>query len=325
MASTDMKNVLVTGAIGQIGSELTAALRERHGRDHVLATDVRELRREDRSAWEPYQVLDVTDADAIASAVDAHHVDTIYHLAAILSATGEARPDLCWRVNMGGLKNVLDVGVERGLNRIFVPSSIAVFGTGCRADDTPNDVPLQPRTVYGITKVAGELLAEYYVGRHGLDCRGVRYPGVISHLTRPGGGTTDYAVGIYYDAVRHGRYTCFVGPDTVLPMIYMPDAIKATLDLMDAPFDRLRRHADYNIAGMSFSAAELADSIRARMPDFECIYEPDHRQAIADSWPRSIDDAQARADWGWGPDYDLPSMTDDMLTNLRGRHEQGRL
>ncbi|HFD40569.1 MAG TPA: NAD-dependent epimerase/dehydratase family protein, partial [Anaerolineae bacterium] len=243
----------------------------------------------------------------------------------ILSAVGEERPQLAWNVNINGLYNLLEIARERNLVRLFCPSSIAVFGPETPRDHTPQETVLRPTTMYGVTKVAGELLCEYYVRRFGVDVRGVRYPGIISSETLPGGGTTDYAVEIFYEAVAHGRYTCFLREDTVLPMMYMPDCIKATLDLMDAPFENLKHHADFNLAAMSFSAGELVAEIKKHIPAFEIEYKPDSRQAIADSWPRSIDDSAAREEWGWQPAYDLATMTADMLDKLRKRHAEGRL
>ena len=323
MADKAMKKILVTGAVGQIGSELTMALREKHGAENVLATGRKTAPSKELLESGPFEYIDVADKATVDAVIEKYQIDTVYHMAAILSAVGEEKPWLCWDVNMNGLKNVLDVGVERGLTRIFVPSSIAVWGAGAPLDMTPNETVLKPSTMYGVTKVAGELLADYYVKRFGLDCRGVRYPGIVSHETLPGGGTTDYAVAIYYEAVKQGHYTCFVREDTVLPMMYMPDAIKATLDLMEAPFETLKHWNDFNIAAMSFSAGELAASIRKAMPDFSCDYAPDFRQAIADSWPNSIDDRAAREEWGWRPAYDLDAMTADMLAALKSKHEQG--
>lgn len=323
MANKEMKRILVTGAVGQIGSELTMALRAKHGADKVLATGRKTAPSKELLESGPFEYIDVADKQSVEAVVEKYEIDTVYHMAAILSAVGEEKPWLCWDVNMNGLKNVLDIGVARDMTRIFVPSSIAVWGEGAPLDMTPNECVLKPATMYGVTKVAGELLADYYVRRFNLDCRGVRYPGIISHETLPGGGTTDYAVAIYYDAVKQGRYECFVREDTVLPMMYMPDAIKATIDLMDAPFENLKHWNDYNIAAMSFSAGELAASIRKSMPDFTCTYEPDFRQQIADSWPNSIDDSAARAEWNWKPAYDLDAMTTDMLKALETKHEQG--
>jgi nucleoside-diphosphate-sugar epimerase len=325
MGTQAMKKILVTGAVGQIGSELTLALRQKYGGDNVIATGRKTQPSKELRDGGPFEFIDVANKDSVAEVIDRYAIDTIYHMAAILSAVGEEKPWLCWDVNMNGLKNILDLGVERKMTRIFVPSSIAVWGPGAPLEMTPNETVLKPTTMYGVTKVAGELLADYYVQRFGLDCRGVRYPGIISHETLPGGGTTDYAVAIYYDAVKQGKYTCFVREDTVLPMMYMPDAIKATIDLMEAPFEKLKHHNDFNIAAMSFSAGELAASIRKVMPEFTCEYAPDRRQAIADSWPNSIDDSAAREEWGWQPAYDLDGMTKDMLDALNAKHEQGLL
>jgi len=318
-----MERILVTGAVGQIGSELTMALREKHGPQNVVAAGHRTAPSKQLLESGPFERIDVSNKESVAAAIAKHDIDTVYHMAAVLSAVGEGNPSLCWDVNMNGLKNVLDVAVERDLTRVFVPSSIAVFGAGIPLDQTPNDTVLKPSTMYGVTKVAGELLAEYYVKRFDLDCRGVRYPGIISHETLPGGGTTDYAVAIYYDAVIKGSYECFVREDTVLPMMYMPDAIKATLDIMEAPFENLRHHCDFNVSAMSFSAGELAANIRKHIPHFTCTFKPDFRQAIADSWPNSMDDTPARSEWGWSPAYDLDAMTQDMLSALRWKHEQG--
>jgi nucleoside-diphosphate-sugar epimerase len=320
----ETKRVLMTGAAGQIGSELAEALRKKYGRDNVLVTD---LVRPPAALAEagPFELADVTDRAALDGLVARFGADTVYHLAALLSATGEKNPQKAWNVNMNGLHNVLEIGRARGLARIFSPSSIAVFGPATPREMTPQDTVLSPTTIYGVTKVAGELLCDYYVRKYGLDVRGCRYPGIISHQTLPGGGTTDYAVAIFYDAVRSGRYTCFLREDTRLPMMYMPDCLKCTLDLMDADFARLERHSSFNVTAMSFSAGELAAEIRKHIPAFEVRYEPDFRQAIADSWPASIDDSAARAEWDWEPDFDLAAMTADMLVALRKRKEAGTL
>jgi len=323
---TDFVNkILVTGAAGQIGTELTARLRQKYGQDNVLATDIKTDLPPALKNSGPYSLLDVTDANGIRDILQKNHIDTIYHMSAILSAVGEKKPQLAWDVNINGTHKILEAAREFKIKRIFVPSSIAAFGPETPRIKTPQETVLKPRTMYGVTKVAGELLCEYYVAHYGLDIRGCRYPGIISHETLPGGGTTDYAVAIFYEAVKNQRYTCFVKPETSLPMMYMPDCLKATLDLMEADFSRLRHHADFNVAGMSFTAAELADEITKHISGFTVAYEPDFRQAIADSWPQSIDDSAAREEWDWKPDYDLASMTEDMLSVLSQRHKEGRL
>ncbi|MDP6155728.1 MAG: L-threonine 3-dehydrogenase [Candidatus Thermoplasmatota archaeon] len=311
-----MEKILVTGSVGQIGSELTEELRNRYGSDNVVAMGRRTKPSEELLNSGPFVWCDITDRDKLNIIVDEYEVDTIFHMAAILSAVGEKNPQLAYRVNMNGLYNILEIAREREL-RIFGPSSIAAFGPETPRDNTPQETVLRPRTMYGVTKVAGELLCDYYFNRFGVDVRGLRYPGIISYKTLPGGGTTDYAVAIYYEAIKHGRYTCFVGPETMLPMMYMPDCIKATIDIMEAPLENLVHHSDFNVGAMSFSARELAASIKEFIPEFECSYEPDFRQAIADSWPKSVDDSAARNEWGWVPQYDLPAMTEDMLYNLR--------
>jgi len=320
----EMKRILMTGAAGQIGSELAQALRKRFGAENVLVTDVVRPPAALAEAG-PFELVDVTDKAALDGLIVKFGADTVYHLAALLSATGEKNPQKAWAVNMNGLHNVLEIGRTRSLVRIFSPSSIAVFGPTTPREMTPQDTVLGPTTIYGVTKVAGELLCDYYVLKYGLDVRGCRYPGIISHQTLPGGGTTDYAVAIFYEAVKHGRYTCFLREATRLPMMYMPDCLKCTLDLMDADFARLKHHSSFNVTAMSFSAGELAAEIRRHIPSFEVRYEPDFRQAIADSWPASIDDSAARAEWDWKPDYDLAAMTADMLDALRKRHAAGTL
>ncbi len=313
----EMKRILVTGACGQIGSELTLALRERYGHENVVASDIRTPPCAILQDSGSFEFLDVTRREALEAIVRKYRIDTIYHLAAILSATGEKNPHLAWGVNINGLYNVLEVAREHDIARVFVPSSIAVFGPETPRDPAPQETVLRPTTMYGLTKVTGELLGAYYVRRFGLDVRGVRYPGIISAETPPGGGTTDYAVEIFYEAIQHKRYTCFVREDTVLPMMYMPDCIRAAIMLMEADFSRLRHHTDFNVAGLSFSAGELAAEIKKHIPDFVCEYAPDFRQQIADSWPRTVDDRAAREEWGWAPQYDLPTMVADMLEQLR--------
>lgn len=320
MTKDQVFKVLVTGAVGQIGSELTMALRERHGGDNVIAAGHETEPSAELRNSGPFVYVDATQRHTIAAVVDEYEIDIIYHLAAILSAAGEEKPQLAWRVNIDGLLNVLEIARERQLSRLFWPSSIAVFGPEAPADNTPQETILRPTTMYGITKVAGELLCNYYVKRYGLDVRGVRYPGIISSETLPGGGTTDYAVEIFYEALENQQYACFLRKETVLPMMYMPDCIRATLMLMDADFEQLEHHADFNLAGLSFSPAELAAEIKKHIPEFEIAYEPDCRQEIADSWPRTIDDRAAREEWGWEPTYDLSTMVKDMLANLeRGK------
>jgi len=325
MPSREMKTILVTGAVGQIGSELTMALRGMYGGENVVAGVNRTQPSDTLRESGPFETVNVLDREALSAIVEKYQIDTIYHMAAILSAVGEQKPHLAWDVNINGLYNVLELARERDLVRLFCPSSMAVFGPTTPRDNTPQETVLGPSTMYGITKVAGELLCNYYFDKFGVDVRGVRYPGIISNETLPGGGTTDYAVGIYYDAIKYRKYTCFVREDTTLPMMYMPDAIKASIDLMQADIAQLKHHADYNVAAMSFSAGELAAEIRKHIPEFECTYEPDFRQEIADSWPRSLDDSAAREEWGWEPAYDLAKMTDDMLAVLGKRYAEGKL
>ena len=319
MSKRTMKRILVTGACGQIGSELTMALRERYGPENVVAAGHKTQPSEKLRASGPFVFIDVTRRETVEEVVRRYDIDTIYHLAAILSAVGEKKPQLAWRVNMDGLYNILEIAREYDLVRVFWPSSIAVFGPETPRENTPQETVLRPTTMYGVTKVAGELLCDYYFRRFGVDVRGVRYPGVISSETLPGGGTTDYAVEMFYEAIKHKRYTCFVREDTVLPMIYMPDCIKAAIQLMEADLSRLKHHNGFNLAAMSFSAGELAAEIKKHIPEFVCEYKPDFRQEIADSWPRTIDDSAAREEWGWEPSYDLAAMTADMLEKLESR------
>ena len=324
MSKDDMHRILVTGADGQIGSELTPVLRARYGRENVVATDIAEPCPALCDGG-PFEFLDVTQRGAIGAVVDRYEIDTIYHMAAILSATGERKPQLVWNVNVNGLYKILEIARERKITRVFYPSSIAAFGPETPKDDTPQETVMRPTTMYGISKVTGEMLGSYYFQRFGLDVRSVRYPGIISSETPPGGGTTDYAVEIFYEAIKHKRYTCFVREDTVLPMMYMPDCIRATIMLMEADLSQLRHHADFNLSGLSFSAGELADEIQKHIPEFVCEYKPDFRQEIADSWPRTIDDRAAREEWGWEPQHDLARMVADMLEKLGRKYEEGRL
>jgi nucleoside-diphosphate-sugar epimerase len=322
---TTMNRILMTGASGQIGSELLKILLRKHGGSNVLATDIQVLASPELRDSGPFEFLNVTDPKRLDELITKHQIDTIYHLAAILSATGEQNPHLAWDVNMNGTYNVLEAARNRKSIRVYIPSSIAAFGPETPRENTPQETVLRPKTIYGVTKVAGELLADYYVRRFDVDVRGSRFPGIISHETLPGGGTTDYAVAIFYEAVKNKRYSCFLRQDTCLPMMYMPDCLKSVLDLMEADFSKLRHHADFNLAAMSFTPAELAAEIRERIPGFTIDYRPDFRQAIADSWPKSIDDSSAREEWGWKPEYDLAAMTEDMLDVLSKRQAAGML
>jgi nucleoside-diphosphate-sugar epimerase len=315
-----MKKILVTGALGQIGSELVLELRKIYGADNVVASDIRA---NENPNFAPFEIIDVLDKNQTLEIVKKHNIDTIYHLAAILSANGEKNPNLCWDINMNGLYNILEIGREQKLTRIICPSSIAVFGPTTPRDNTPQETVLLPTTMYGVTKVAGELLCEYYVQKFGLDVRGIRYPGLISSKTLPGGGTTDYAVEIFYEAIKNKKYNCFLSKDTVLPMMYMPDAIRGTIDLARADYDSLEHHSNFNFSGISFSCQELAQAIQKHIPEFEIEYNPDFRQKIADSWPRSIDDAAAKKEWNWQPEYDLDKMTADMLKHIGQKYQNG--
>ena len=325
VSKNEMTKILVTGAVGQIGSELTLELRERYGAENVVATGHRTKPGPALRDSGPFEFIDVTRRETVEEAVEKYDIDTIYHMAAILSAVGEKNPQLAWDVNINGLYNVLEIAREREMTRIFCPSSIAAFGPDTPQDDTPQETILRPTTMYGVTKVAGELLCDYYFQRFDVDVRGVRYPGIISSETLPGGGTTDYAVEIFYEAIKHQRYTCFLREDSVLPMMYMPDCIKATIDLMEADLDRLKHHSDFNLAAFSFDPAGLVAEIQKHIPEFTCEYEPDYRQAIADSWPRTIDDSAAREEWDWEPEYDLAEMVKDMLEKLGKKYEEGKL
>jgi nucleoside-diphosphate-sugar epimerase len=312
-----LNRILVTGAGGQIGSWLVPELRRTYGDHAVLATDIRTLGVEAVAAG-PFQVLDATDVRAVGQVVMRHQADAVFHLAAILSAVGERDPRLAWHVNMTSLEAVLEVAREQGC-RVFTPSSIGVFGPESPKDPTPQDTVMRPRTVYGITKVAGELLCDYYHRRYGVDTRGVRYPGLISYGAPPGGGTTDWAVDIFYQAVEHGRYTCFLAEGTQLDMMYMPDAIRAAIGVMEAEPDRLTHRNAFNVTAMQLAPETLAAEIRKHLPEFALDYDVDPvRQSIAESWPDRIDDAAAHEEWGWKPEYDAAAMTADMLDHLKG-------
>ncbi|HHW98277.1 MAG TPA: L-threonine 3-dehydrogenase [Firmicutes bacterium] len=312
-----MKKILITGALGQIGSELTLHLRNIYGDENVVASDLKPSVPAGALENGPYEVVDVTQADQVAAAVKKHNVDQIVHLAAILSAVGEAKPTLAWNVNMGGLFNVLEVAREVGC-AVFTPSSIAAFGPSTPKDKTPQDTLQRPTTMYGVTKVAGENLCDYYFLKYGVDTRGVRFPGLISYVALPGGGTTDYAVDIYYEALRNKKYASFIAEGTYMDMMYMPDALMAISTLLEANPDKLIHRNAFNITAMSFAPEHIAAEIKKHIPEFEMTYDVDPvRQAIADSWPNSLDDSAAREEWGWNPKYDLASMTTDMLEKLR--------
>ena len=319
------EKILITGAVGQIGSELTMALRERYGNENVVACGRKTKPSEELLNSGPFEFLDITKKETIENAIKEYDINTIYNMAAILSAVGEEKPLVCWNVNINGMYNILELAREHKIKKVFVPSSITAFGPETPRDNTPQETVLKPKTMYGVTKVAGELLGDYYFKRFNIDVRGVRYPGIISSETPPGGGTTDYAVEIFYEAIKNKKYTCFVKKETELPMMYMPDCIKGTIDLMEADISRLKHHCDFNMASMSFSAEELANEIKKHIPEFECEYKPDFRQEIADTWPKSIDDSAAREEWDWNPTHDLASMTKDMLEKLTKKHEQGKL
>jgi nucleoside-diphosphate-sugar epimerase len=310
-----MEKILVIGACGQIGVELTLELRKKYGGENVIATDIKEEALMLKGTG-PFEILDATDGEATRALVKKAGVKTIYLLAALLSATGEKNPKLCWDLNMDSLRQILDLGVEEKI-KIFWPSSIAVFGKTTPRDGTPQKTIIEPTTMYGITKYAGELLCQYYFNRFGLDVRSLRYPGLISWKSEPGGGTTDYAVEIFYEALKRGEYTCFLSENTYLPMMYMDDAIRATVELMQAEAGKIKNRMSYNLSAISFSPKELSEEIIKKMPSFKISYAPDHRQAIADSWPASIDDSSAREDWGWKHEFSLSKMTEVMLENLK--------
>lgn len=304
-----MKNVLVTGAFGQIGSELVPALNKKKGVSQVIASDVRngDVR------------IDVTNIQEIEHVVKQYKIDTIYNLAGLLSAAGERDPELAWRVNLMGLKNVLDLAIKYKL-QVFWPSSIAAFGPTTPRNKTPQRTILEPTTMYGVNKVSGELLCQYYFLKYGLDIRSVRYPGLITWKTEPSDGTTEYSIAMFYEALRKGNYECFLKPKTKLPMMYIDDAIRGTIKLMDAPAKKLTVRTSYNFGAFSFSPEELVAQIKKHIPGFACTYKLDFHQAIADSWPQSIDDSQARKDWGWKHEFDLTKMTKEMLKNLQAKH-----
>lgn len=306
--------ILIIGSEGQLGSELSRAIGKRYAQAELTEADLSDKQPEKSRN---FIALDVLDRKAVLSLIEAGKFDQVYHLAAILSARGEAHPRQAWDINMNGLFNVLDACVANGVKQVYWPSSIAAFGPGTPRHQTPQTCFMDPVTVYGISKLSGELCCQYYHQRFGLDIRSLRYPGIISYTTPPGGGTTDYAVEVFYELVKTGKYTSFLGPESRLPMMYIEDALKATLDLMEAPADRLTIHTSYNLGAISFTPQELFEEIAKQWPGAKFDYAPDHRQAIADSWPASIDDAQAQADWGWKPEYNLEKLVSTMISGVK--------
>jgi nucleoside-diphosphate-sugar epimerase len=309
------QKILVIGAGGQLGSELTQGLWKLFGKGNVIATDIRGP--EGILGDGDFEILDVLNREKLSALIQKNKFSQIYHLAAVLSATGEKNPNLAWHLNMDGLINVLDASVEYKVSKVYWPSSIAAFGPTTPKIKTPQDTVMDPTTIYGITKQAGERWCEWFFRNKGLDVRSLRYPGLIGYKTKPGGGTTDYAVDIFFKALLDKKYECFLKPDTYLPMMYMDDAVKATLDVMEAPAEKIRIRSSYNVTAMSFCPAEIAAEIKKHIPEFEITYKPDFRQAIADSWPKSINDSVARIDWGWEPQFDLSEMTNDILKSLK--------
>lgn len=316
LTSKNLPNILITGALGQIGSELTAALRNKYGDGSVLATDIRT----NDSDSGMFELLNVMDRQRMSELVEKYQINQIYHLAAILSATGEKNPIGTWDLNMQSWLNVLEVAREYKIEQVFFPSSIAVYGPSAEKDPAPQDCLLDPSTVYGISKVAGEIWSKYYAERYDLDIRSLRFPGLISHGTSPGGGTTDYAVEIFHDAIVGKKYNCFLKKDTRLPMLYMEDAVQGILLLMDTPKENLQKGKSYNLGGLAFTPEELAQAIQKEIPNFEISYEPDHRQSIAESWPNRVDDRQSAEDWKWQPKFTLENMVQTMILNLRKKN-----
>jgi len=312
------EKILIIGSSGQIGTELVHNLRAIHGIENVIASDIKLT---DQAKEGPFDVLDVMDAEGLFTVIKRHEVTQVYLLAALLSATAEKMPKFGWDLNMIGLFNVLDLAKEKHIEKVYWPSSIAVFGPNTPKENTPQFTIMEPSTVYGISKQAGERWCEYYFHKYGVDVRSLRYPGLISWGSEPGGGTTDYAVHIFHEALKNGRYDCFLNENTILPMMYMPDAIKATLDLMQADASKIKIRSSYNLGAFSFSPKELAEEIKKFIPDFKITYQPDSRQEIADSWPKSIDSSNATRDWGWKPTYNLEGMTRDMIVNLKKIYE----
>ena len=316
--SNSTEKILITGALGQIGSELTNKLVEIYGKENVIASDIAQPEKNHTNAGF-YEILDVSNTELAKEIVNKYQITTVYHLASLLSGTSEKNPQFAWKLNVEPLLNFLEMAKEQKLNKIFWPSSIAVFGKGIPKENVGQDVVLNPSTVYGISKLAGEKWCEYYNEKHGVDVRSIRYPGLISWKTPAGGGTTDYAVEIYYEAVENGKYTSFISENTAMPMLYMDDAINATLQLMQAPSENLTVRTSYNLGGMSFTPSELATEIKKHIPEFKIDYKPDFRQAIADSWPASIDDSVAKKDWGLTYEFGVSEMSIDMIKNLKNK------
>ena len=310
------KSILILGASGQIGTELTFALRKKYGSENVIASDIREGNKNIMDSG-PFELLDATDYDAIEDVVMHYEIDEIYLMAAMLSATAEKFPMRAWNLNMNSLFNILNLAKENKISKIFWPSSIAVFGPNTPKENTPQNTIMEPSTVYGISKQSGERWCAYYFDKYGVDVRSIRYPGLISWKTQPGGGTTDYAVDIYHKALSGKEYTCFLNKESKLPMMFMDDAIRATLNIMESDFDKIKVRSSYNLAAMSFTPKEIARSIKTHIPAFKISYKPDFRQVIADSWPSSIDDSRALQDWGWKPDFNLERTTEEMLRKLK--------
>ena len=319
-----MKNIFVIGSTGQIGSELTMELRKRYGNDHVVAGYITgaEPKGELRDSG-PMALADVTNMEQLADVVKKYNIDAIYNLAALLSVVAESKPLLAWKIGIDGLFNVLEIAKEHKCS-VFTPSSIGSFGLSTPHTKTPQDTVQRPKTMYGVSKVTTELLSDYYHSKYGVDTRSVRFPGLISYVTPPGGGTTDYAVQIYYDAIKYGKFECFLSENSMLPMMYMPDCLKATLDLFHADKSRLKHSTGYNIAAFSVTPKDMFESVKKYMPNFEISYKPDFRQAIADSWPNSIDDSRAREEWDWKPAYDLDTMTREMLDKVGQKYKEGK-
>ncbi|MFM1810612.1 MAG: hypothetical protein RLZZ382_1837 [Bacteroidota bacterium] len=310
-----MGKTIIIGAGGQIGTELTLALRNQYSTDQIIAADIKEVA-PTLIQDGPYVQMDILNRDSVRSYIIDNQIETVYLLAALLSATAEKNPDFAWKLNMEGLFTILDLAKEGHVKKIFWPSSIAVFGPTTPADNTPQHTVMEPSTVYGISKQAGERWCEYYYNKFGVDVRSIRYPGLISYKSPPGGGTTDYAVDIFYKAKQEGKFTCFLSKDTALPMMFMDDAIRGTIELMEAPAEQIKIRSAYNLAGCSFTPAELASEIQALQPDFKIAYAPDFRQSIADSWPNSIDDSHAVKDWGWKAQFDTKAMVKVMMENV---------